>query len=73
MRVLPSDYMAPISPDVPYEQKLIEINLSKQELYAYEYGNLVFKTNISSGVPGDPTGGTGIPTTTPNGEILHHG
>ena len=69
MRILPPDYMAPISPDVPYEQKIIEINLSKQELFAYEYGNLVFQTNISSGVPGDPTGGTGIPTTTPTGKF----
>ena len=67
MRVLPSDMLSPISPDVPYEQKLIEINLATQMLYAYEYGSLVFQTNISSGVPGDPTGGSGIPTTTPAG------
>jgi len=69
MRVLPNDMLSPISPDVPYEQKLIEINLSTQALYAYEYGSLVFQTNISSGVPGDPTGGAGIPTTTPAGKF----
>ncbi|MBI3163423.1 MAG: L,D-transpeptidase [Anaerolineales bacterium] len=69
MRVLPADSLSPISPDVPYEQKLIEINLSTQMLYAYEYGSIVFQTNISSGVPGDPTGGAGIPTTTPTGKF----
>lgn len=69
MRVLSADMLSPISPDVPYEQKLIEINLSTQMLYAYEYGSLVFQTNISSGVPGDPTGGSGIPTTTPTGKF----
>lgn len=69
MRVFPADYMTPISSEVPYHEKLIEVNLSSQFLYAYEYGSLVFQTNISSGVPGDPTGGTGIPTTTPAGEF----
>lgn len=69
MRVLGDDMLSPISPDVPYEQKLIEVNLSTQMMYAYEYGSLVFQTNISSGVPGDPTGGAGIPTTTPAGSF----
>jgi lipoprotein-anchoring transpeptidase ErfK/SrfK len=69
MRVFSGDMLSPISPDVPYQDKLIEINLSNQMLYAYEYGSLVFQTNVSSGVPGDPTGGTGIPTTTPAGKF----
>lgn len=69
MRVFPQDYLTPISSELPYEAKRIEVNLSTQMLYAYEYGSTVFQTNISSGVPGDPTGGTGIPTTTPAGEF----
>lgn len=69
MRILPSSYMAPVTPDVPYEQKLIEVNLSTQMLTAYEYGNVMLQTNISSGIPGDPTGGSGIPTTTPTGKF----
>ena len=68
MRIFPPEYLAPISPEVPYEQKRIELNLSTQMVYAYEYGSTVFETNIASGIPGDPTGGTGIPTTTPAGE-----
>ena len=69
LRVFSPEEMDPITPDVPYEQKKIEVNLSSQSLFAYEYGNLVFQTKISSGVPGDPTGGTGIKTTTPDGKF----
>ncbi|RJP48339.1 MAG: L,D-transpeptidase [Anaerolineaceae bacterium] len=69
LRILSSDEMDPITPDVPYGQKRIEVNLSSQTLFAYEYGNLVFQTNISSGVPGDPTGGKGVPTSTPTGQF----
>jgi lipoprotein-anchoring transpeptidase ErfK/SrfK len=68
LRVLPPEYFEPVSPEVPYEQKMIELNLSTQRLYAYEYGNLVFETNISSGVPGRPLDG-GLPTTTPAGRF----
>ncbi len=70
LRVFSSEEMDPITPDVPHEQKKIEVNLSSQALFAYEYGNLVFQTKISSGVPGDPTGGTGIKTTTPDGKFF---
>ncbi|RJP53648.1 MAG: twin-arginine translocation signal domain-containing protein [Anaerolineaceae bacterium] len=69
LRILPPELMDLISPEVPYEEKLIEVNLSSQRLFAYEYGSVVFETNISSGVPGDPTGGEGIPTTTPAGKF----
>ncbi|HCK67281.1 MAG TPA: hypothetical protein DHW49_13550, partial [Anaerolineae bacterium] len=44
MRIFPPEYLAPISPEVPYEQKRIELNLSTQMVYAYEYGNIVFET-----------------------------
>lgn len=69
LRILPRELMDLVSPEVPYEEKLIEVNLSSQRLYAYEFGSVVFETNISSGVPGDPTGGEGIPTTTPTGKF----
>jgi lipoprotein-anchoring transpeptidase ErfK/SrfK len=69
LRILPPEYFEPISPDVPYEQKMIEVNLLTQRLYAYEYGNLVFETNVSTGVPGNSTAGTGIKTVTPTGKF----
>jgi hypothetical protein len=47
LRVLPTSYFDPISPEVPFEDKLIELNLTTQTLVAYEYGKSVFQTNIS--------------------------
>jgi len=69
LRVLPPSAMEPITPDVPYEQKLIEVNLTMQTLTAYEYGKAVFQTNISSGIPGNPGGSDELPTTTPSGKF----
>ena len=68
LRVLPPIYMEPITPDVPYEQKLIEVDLTTQMLTAYEYGKTVFQTNISSGIPGISNGDK-VPTKTPNGKF----
>lgn len=69
LRVLPPTYFDPITPDVPYEQKLIEVNLTQQTLIAYEYGKAVFQTDISSGIPGNPGGPDELPTTTPTGRF----
>lgn len=57
----------PISPEVPFEQKLIEVNLTTQALYAHEYGRTVFQTNVSTGLRGGGQSGPGLSTTTPNG------
>ena len=68
MRPLPLSAFDPISPDIPWEQKKIEVNLTLQTLTAYEYGKAVFSTNVSSGIPGGGTSGVkGISTTTPQG------
>lgn len=70
LRILPPSYFDPISPDIAYEDKLIEVNLTTQMLYAYEYGRSVFQTNISSGIRGGGlSGAKGISTTTPNGKF----
>jgi lipoprotein-anchoring transpeptidase ErfK/SrfK len=44
--ILPEE-MAPISPDV--KDKLIQVNLQQQMLYAYESGSLVFWTRCATG------------------------
>ena len=69
MRIFPPEYLAPISPDVPYEQKKIELNLATQTVYAYEYDKVVFQTNISSGVVGSRPLDGGLPTKTPDGKF----
>ncbi|HEY5983632.1 MAG TPA: L,D-transpeptidase [Anaerolineales bacterium] len=52
--ILPVAY-APISPDVPWDKKRIDVNLTAQTLTAYEFENVVFKTTISSGIPTSDT------------------
>lgn len=51
MRPIPPEEISPLSPDVPKDQKRIEVNLSTQVLTAYEYNKPVFQTKISSGIP----------------------
>jgi hypothetical protein len=49
LRVFPYEELAPSSPDVPPEEKKIIVNLAEQRLTAYEYGQVVFETQISTG------------------------
>jgi lipoprotein-anchoring transpeptidase ErfK/SrfK len=51
LRLIPLEDLEPISPDVPGENKRVEVNLTTQALTAFEYDKIVFQTNISSGVP----------------------
>ena len=69
LRLIPDEEIAPLSPDVPIGQKRIEVSLGTQTVRCYEYDKVVFKTNISSGLP-DIIGNTnGIPTRTPYGDF----
>lgn len=52
--IFPDEY-APLSPDVPWDKKRIDVDLTRQTLTAYEYDDVVFKTSISSGVPTSDT------------------
>lgn len=66
--ILPDEY-APLSADVPPEEKRIEVSLARQHLTAYEGEKIVFETTISSGVPDrNPQPGQ-IPTQTPTGKF----
>jgi len=68
VRLLTPEELLPISPDIPWEHKRIEVSLLKQELKAYEYENAVLHTLISSGIPGIG-GRSPIPTVTPTGRF----
>ena len=68
LRPIPRESLTPISPEVPWENKRIDVNLTTQTLAAYEYDKVVFQTNISSGIPGGG-GGKGLSTTTPQGQF----
>ncbi|MBI2757799.1 MAG: L,D-transpeptidase family protein [Chloroflexi bacterium] len=69
LRPIPFDEWAPITPEVPLENKRIEVNLNTQMLTAYEYDQVVFQTNISSGIPAGRPSPNVISTKTPSGEF----
>ncbi len=50
IRLISNEELAPLSSDIPNENKLIEVRLTDQLLLAYEKGQMVFATRISSGV-----------------------
>lgn len=49
LRVFPYEELAPISPDVPAENKHIEVYLDEQRMAAFEDGSPVFEAKISTG------------------------
>lgn len=69
LRWVAPDEIAPISPDVPLRYKRIEVSLSGQELFCYEYGKVVLRTRIASGFPDKRPRENGIPTITPTGRF----
>ena len=66
--VLP-DELVPISPEVPAQEKRIEISLSHQTLTAFEGDQVVLRTKVSTGVPSSGPSPNGIPTVTPSGNF----
>jgi hypothetical protein len=69
LRSIPFDEWVPLTPEVPIENKRIEVNLSTQVLTAYEYDQILFQTNISSGIPAGRPRPNVISTKTPSGEF----
>lgn len=67
LRLITPEEIAPISPEVPFEAKRIEVELQRQVLTCYEYNEPVFSTVISSGRISSFTPANGIPTRTPPG------
>lgn len=50
LRLLSNEELAPLSPEVPNENKRVEVRLDEQLMLAYEKQQLVFATRISTGV-----------------------
>ena len=65
IRLIPDSELAPLSPNIPNEQKRVEVRLNDQLVLAYENGNLVFATRAATG--GRLRSGT---YTTPTGDFL---
>jgi hypothetical protein len=68
LRPIPEEEWAPLSPEIPFEKKRIEVDLSRQFLTAYENNQAVFQTSISSGIPGMQSANQ-LPSATPRGEF----
>jgi lipoprotein-anchoring transpeptidase ErfK/SrfK len=49
VRIIPDKELAPISPDLPESEKLIEVNLTRQLVLAYEASRLVFAARAATG------------------------
>lgn len=49
LRIFPYEELAPLSPEVPAEEKRLEVSIDEQLVRAYEYGKLVFETKVSTG------------------------
>jgi lipoprotein-anchoring transpeptidase ErfK/SrfK len=69
LRLISNEEVAPISPDVPAENKRIEIAIDQQMLRAYEFNELVFSARISSGIPNPRLSEDELPTATPKGRF----
>ncbi len=67
LRPVPLDEWSPITPEVPLEQKRIEVDLRRQVLSAYEYEQKVFETTIASGIATAQKDPKALSTQTPVG------
>jgi len=61
--------IAPLSPEVPPEQKRVDVSLAEQTLRAFEGDKLVLETKISSGIPNGRLSKDELPTATPKGKF----
>lgn len=68
-RLIPDEEITPITPEIPWEKKRIEVVLATQRMTCYEYDKEVFSTLISSGRMNSIPGPNGIPTRTPAGKF----
>jgi hypothetical protein len=69
LRPIPFEEWSTLSPEIALEDKRIEVNLSTQILTAYEYEQVVFQTNISSGIATVRQNPNDLSTKTPTGEF----
>jgi hypothetical protein len=69
LRLIPDAEIAPLSPEVPFERKRIEVSLSRQMLTCYEDDKVVLDTAISSGLDIGLPEANGISTATPLGKF----
>jgi len=50
LRPIPDEEMTPLSPELPFDAKRIEVSLEKQFLTAFEWDQPIYRTRISTGL-----------------------
>ena len=65
VRLITTEELTPLSPDIPNADKRIEVRLNDQMVMAYEKDNLVFAARVSTGARLNPR-----KYTTPDGEFI---
>ena len=68
LRIIPMYELDPITPNIPQEEKRIEVSISQQTMACYEYDQVVKSLKVSTGIPSQKRSGI-IPTSTPTGEF----
>ena len=66
LRPVANSELTPISTHVEPGQKRVDVSIAEQRLWAYEEGQVVLDTKVSTGLPGVGPA-NGIPTDTPQG------
>lgn len=69
LRPISDEEISPISPDVPPEQKRIEVSIGRQTLTAYEGDKVMLSTKVSTGIPSARRSPEDLPTATPTGRF----
>ncbi len=69
MRLIPPEEIAPITPEIPMQEKSILVNTKRQSVTAFEGDEVVLHTEVSTGIPTIGPTGNGIPTATPRGNF----
>jgi hypothetical protein len=68
-RPVPAEEVGPLSPEIPPEEKRIEVSLNEQMVRAFEADREVFTTKISSGIYSSRPPSNGIQSETPKGRF----
>jgi lipoprotein-anchoring transpeptidase ErfK/SrfK len=66
LRKIEASELTPISPRVDPAKKRVEVSISEQHMWAFEEGEIVLETKVSTGIPRQVTS-NGIPSETPRG------
>lgn len=69
MRKIPNSELTPLSTNIAPEDKYVEVSIAEQRLWAYEEGELLLDTKVSTGIP-EIQSNNGIPTYTPTGSWM---